>query len=535
MTSLERPRPATRPALNPWLIAAAVTIPTFMEVLDTSITNVSLRYIAGDLSAAETDSEWVITSYLAANAIILPISGWLSMYFGRRRYFLLSVAGFTVTSLLCGMATNLESLIILRMLQGLAGGGLQPCTQAVLLDSFPKEKYGAAMGMFVLATLLAPVAGPTVGGWLTDNYSWRWLFLINVPAGILALAMCGAVLNDPPYLKAERAEFLRKSLRFDFVGLGLIIVGLVSLEVLLCKGQEWDWLGDPFFRVHWLVAAVVLGLSLAVWWELRVEAPVVDLRPLANRNFTASTIISFCGSGILCGCTVALPGMIQNLLGYDATQAGLVMAPAGILALVMLPVVTGLLGRGLDARWLIAAGAMILAAGSFWTSQMNLFMSPGHVAWSRIVLGVSVTLLFGPLNVAAYASLPPRLRGAATGLFALLRNEGGSVGTSIARTLRDRREQFHLQRLGECLDPFSPNLGASLDELRTTFLGVTSDPAWSESMAWQSVSDLRHQQALSLAYLDCFWVSGVLALALVPLVLLMKRSVAEKGAHLGAE
>ena len=215
MTNLERPRSATRPALNPWLIAAAVTIPTFMEVLDTSITNVSLRYIAGDVSAAETDSEWIITTYLAANAIILPISGWLSMYFGRRRYFLLSVAGFTVTSLLCGMATNLESLIILRMLQGLAGGGLQPCTQAVLLDSFPKEKYGAAMGMFVLATLLAPVAGPTVGGWLTDNYSWRWLFLINVPPGLLALAMCGAVLRDPPYLKAERAEFLRKSLRLD--------------------------------------------------------------------------------------------------------------------------------------------------------------------------------------------------------------------------------------------------------------------------------------------------------------------------------
>jgi MFS transporter, DHA2 family, multidrug resistance protein len=535
MTGLGQPRAASLPAVSPWLIALAVTLPTFMEVLDSSITNVSLRYISGDLSAVENDSEWVVTSYLAANAIILPISSWLSMYFGRRRYFLLSVAGFTATSLLCGMATSLESLIAFRVLQGLAGGGLQPCTQAVLLDSFPKEKHGAAMAAYTLATFVAPVAGPTVGGWLTDNYSWRWIFFINVPIGVLALAMCRAMLTDPPYLKAERAEWRRRSLRFDFVGLGLITVGLVSLEVVLSKGQEWDWLGDPFFRVHWLIAGVVLGLSLAVWWELRVEGPVVDLRPLADRNFAASAVICFCASGVLCGCSIALPGMIQNLFGYDAIQAGLAMSPAGLFGLLALPVVGALLGRGFDARWLIAAGALVLASSSFWTSQMNLFMSPGHVAWSRIVLGVAVTLLFSPLNVTAYASLPPHLRGAATGLFALLRNDGGSVGTSIVKTLRDRREQFHLERLGEWLAPLSPNLGARLIELRTTFLGITGDPGRAASMAWQSISDLRRQQALSLAYFDCFWVCGALALALAPLVLLMKRSVAEKGAHLAAD
>jgi MFS transporter, DHA2 family, multidrug resistance protein len=535
MTSLEQPRSATPSALNPWLIAAAVTLPTFMEVLDSSVANVSLRYIAGNLSAAENDSEWVITSYLAANAIILPISGWLSTYFGRRRYFLLSVAGFTAASLLCGMATNLEWLIVFRVLQGLAGGGLQPCTQAILLDTFPKAKHGAAMTAFAVACLLAPIVGPTLGGWITDSYSWRWIFLINIPTGVLALAMCGAVLNDPRSLKEQRAEFFRKPHRFDFVGLGLITIGVASLEVVLSKGQEWDWLGDPFFRVHWLILGAVFGLSLVVWWELSVEAPLVDLRPLANRNFAAGAVIFFCTHGVLYGTSTLLPGMLETLFGYDAITAGLVMSPSGLFALMTLPFVGGLLGRGVDARWLIVAGAMVMAAGCFWFSQMNLFLSPGQVVWPRVVRSIGMSILFSPLSVAAYASLPPRLRGAATGLIALLRNEGGSVGTSMAKALCDRRAQFHFERLGEWLDPLNPNLGASLTELRTTFLGITGDPAQAGTMAWQSVSDLRWQQALSLAYFDCYWACGALAMALVPLVFLMKRSVLERGTHVAAE
>jgi DHA2 family multidrug resistance protein len=535
MIGIETSRPASMPAVSPWLIAVAVTVPTFMEVLDTSITNVALRYIAGDLSAAAIDSEWVITSYLAANAIILPISGWLSTYFGRRRYFMLSVAGFTVTSLLCGMATNLESLIVFRVLQGIAGGGLQPCTQAILLDSFPKEKRGAAMTAYAVATLLAPIVGPTLGGWITDSYSWRWIFFINLPSGVLVFAMCGAVLKDPPYLRAQRVEFLRKPIRFDFVGLGLITVGLASLEVVLSKGQEWDWLGDPSLRVHRLVAGVVLGLSLAVWWEFSVEAPLVDLRPLADRNFAASAVIFFCAYGVLYGTSTTLPGMLQTLFGYDAINAGLVMSPSGLFALMMLPFVGGLLSRGVDARWLIVAGAVVMAAGCFWMSHMNLFISPGQVVWPRVVRSIGVSILFTPLSVAAYASLPPRLRGAATGLFALLRNEGGSVGTSMAETLCVRRAQFHFERLGEWLDPLNPNLSASLSGLRTTFLGITGDPARADRMAWQSVSDLRGQQALSLAYFDCFWACGVLAVALVPLVFLMKRSVLERGTQVAAE
>ena len=466
---------------------------------------------------------------------MLPLSGWLSTYLGRRRYFLLSVAGFTASSLLCGLATDLSSLIVFRILQGLAGGGLQPCTQGVLLDAFPKEKQGAAMTVFAVATLIAPILGPTLGGWITDNYTWRWIFFINVPTGLLALAMCSAVLDDPPYLKAQRAQFLARPIRFDYVGLGLIILGVASLEIVLSKGQEWDWLGDPFYRVHVLVAGVVLGLSLTLWWELRVESPVVDVRPLANRNFAAASIIIFCAYGVLFGSTTSLPGLLQTLFGYDAVHAGLVLSPAGFFSLMMLPIVARLLGGGFDARILIAVGGLVMAAGCYWMSVMNLFISPGQVVWPRVVQIVGLSILITPLNVAAYASLAPRLRGAAVGLFALLRNEGGSVGTSVAKTILDRREQFHVNRLGEWLDPFNPNLNDSLGELRPAFLGMTGDPARSDAMAWQSISDLRDQQALSLSYFDCFWAFAVLALMLVPLVFLMKRSVAEKGAHLAAE
>src|SRR3954447_11858022 len=274
-----------RRGVSPWILAVVVTVPTFMEVLDTSIANVALRHIAGGLSAAENDSEWVITSYLASNAIVLPLSGWLSMTFGRRNYFLASVVLFTISSGLCGMATSLEQLIAYRLLQGLAGGGLQPTTQSVLLDSFPLEKQGSAMTLFAIGTLIAPILGPTLGGWITDNYSWRWIFYINLPVGTVALLLCYALLEDPDYLKALRAERLSRPIRFDFIGLALIAVGLGCLEVVLSKGQEWDWFGDPFYRVHTLVVLLVVSLVGFVVRERRHPAPVVDLRPLADRNF----------------------------------------------------------------------------------------------------------------------------------------------------------------------------------------------------------------------------------------------------------
>jgi len=529
------PPAVSRPAVNPWLVAVAVVIPTFMEVVDTTIANVALRYIAGGLSAAQTDSEWVITSYLAANAVILPISGWLSAHLGRRNYFLLSILVFTLASALCGMAASLEQIILFRVLQGLAGGGLQPSSQGVLLDSFPPEKQGAAMTMFGIAALIGPIVGPTLGGWLVVSYDWRYIFFINVPVGLLALAAAYFLVDDPDYLKKERAELRRKPLNFDYIGLGLLSLVMSCWEIVLSKGQEWDWMGDPFWRVQTLIILFLLGLGVLIVREMRIDNPVVNFRVLGERNFAMSCVIIFCGFAVLYAASISLPGLLQSLFGYDALAAGLVLSPAGISSISMMVVVGFLLGRGTDARWLIAAGLFVVAVSNYWMSQMNLYISPWQVIWPRMVLTAGLGLLFAPINVAAFIYTPRHLRGAAVGLLALLRNEGGSVGTSMAQTLQERRDQFHTSRVGEFLDPFNPAVNSYLEQARAFFFQQTGDAAGAQQMALQTLADLRHQQAASMAYFDVFWVAAVLAAALVFLVLLMKRSVAEKGQHAGAE
>jgi DHA2 family multidrug resistance protein len=506
-----------------------------MEVLDTTIANVALRYIAGGLSAAYVDAEWVITSYLAANAIVLPVSGWLSSHLGRRNYFLGSIALFTIASGLCGMATSLEEIILFRVLQGLAGGGLQPCTQGVLLDSFPPEKQGSAMTLFAIAALIAPILGPPLGGWITDNYSWRWIFYINIPVGSFALLVCYWLLEDPEYLQRERAELKKKPTKFDLIGLSLLAVAMVCWEVVLSKGQEWDWFGDPEWRVQSLSLLFVLSLGGLIFRELRIVNPVINLRPLGERNFASSSIIIFCAYGVLYGSTTSLPGLLQSLFGYDATSSGIVMSPAGIFSIMTLPIVGMLLGRGTDARWLIMAGLAVMSVGSYWMSLMNLEISPFQVVWPRVVTMIGLSLIFAPLNVAAYMYTPREIRGAAVGLYALIRNEGGSVGTSMAQTLQVRRVQFHTLRLNENLDSMNPAVGAFTEQAHAAFLQQTGDSALSRQMALQSLSNLRDQQVSSLAYFDVFRVLAILAVTLVILVVLMKRSVAEKGAHLAAE
>jgi DHA2 family multidrug resistance protein len=520
---------------NPWLVAAVVVVPTFMEVLDTTIAVVALRYIAGGLSATVDDGEWVLTSYLAANAIILPITGWLSAHLGRRNYFLLSIAVFTLASGLCAMATSLGQLILFRVLQGLAGGGLQPSSQGVLLDAFPREKQGVAMTLFGLAALLAPIAGPTLGGWLTDQYQWRWVFLINVPIGLAAFAGCYFLLRDPDYLTKERAELKKRPFHFDSIGLSLLVVVMVSWEVMLSKGQEWDWLGDPFWRVQTLAILFTVGLAVLIFWELRSPNPVVNFRPLAERNFSACCIIIFCAYAVLYGASTSLPALLQTLFGYNALDAGLVMSPAGFFAVIAMPIVGFMLGRKTDARWLIGAGLLLMAIANYWMSQMNLSISPGQVVWPRVVLVLGLSMCFAPANVAAYLYTPLALRGAAVGLLSLLRNEGGSVGTSVAQTLQERRDQFHTLRLGENLDPFNPAVQSFLEQAQARFLQQTGDPAAAQQLAWQSLENLREQQSSALAYFDTFWLFAVLMLALMVVVFLMKRSVAEKGARIGGE
>jgi DHA2 family multidrug resistance protein len=536
MSSIALSAPAvSRRAINPWFVAIAVVIPTFMEVLDTTIANVALRYIAGGLSAAVIDAEWVLTSYLAANATILPISGWISARLGRRNYFLLSIAVFTIASGLCGMATSLGQIILFRVIQGLAGGGLQPSSQGVLLDAFPPEKQGAAQTMFGVAALLAPVVGPTLGGYLTVQYNWRWIFYINVPVGGLALLICYFVVDDPAYLRKERAQLLRRPLNFDYIGLGLLALVMSCWEIMLSKGQEWDWLDDPFWRVQTLLLLFVLGLGGLIFREMRIGNPVVNFRPLGERNFAASCVIIFCAFAVLYGASTSLPGLLQSLFGYDAYVSGLVQSPSGVFSILMLLVVGTLLGRGTDARWPIAVGLLVMAAGCYWMALMNLYISPWQVVWPRVVMICGLSMIFAPLNVAAFKYTPQHLRGAAVGLFALLRNEGGSVGTSMAQTIQERREQFHLSRLGEFLDPFNPAVRSFGEQARAFFFQLTGDAAGSQQMAVQALDNLRQQQAASLAYFDVFWVAAVLGVALIPLVLLMKRSVAEKGAHVGAE
>jgi len=538
IASTAAPPPAVAVAarlFNPWIVALAVVIPTFMEVLDTTIANVALRYMAGGLSAPVSDSEWVITSYLAANAIVLPISGWLAARLGRRNYFLGSIAIFTLASVLCGMATSLPMLIASRVLQGLAGGGLQPSSQGILLDAFPKEKQGTAMTIFGIAALLAPVVGPTLGGFITDNYGWRWIFYLNLPVGLLALFFCRMVVVDPPYLQADRAKMRREHRRFDTLGLGLLSTTMISWEVLLSKGQEWDWFGDPFFRIQALALLFVGCLGGLIFRELRIKNPLINFRTLLDRNFASCCLIIFCAFGVLYANTTQLPGLLQSLFGYDATTSGLVLSPAGIFSVMMLVIVGIALNRGVDARYLMAMGLLTVAAGNWWFSRLNLDVSPWQIVWPRVVLIVGLSMIFAPLNVAAFLHIPRELRGAAVGLLALLRNEGGSVGTSIAQTIHERREQFHTLRLNEHLDQLNPAVTDFLQRGQSLLNQHTGDGPLSQQMTLKALQHVRDAQASSLAYFDIFWASATLAVLLVFLVLLMRRSVAEKGAHVSGE
>ena len=337
----------------------------------------ALRYIAGGISAANVDSEWVLTSYLAANATILPISGWLSARLGRRNYFLLSIALFTIASGLCGMATSLWQIILFRV-QGLAGGGLQPSSQGALLDAFPPEKQGVAQTMFGVAALLGPVVGPTLGGYLTVQYNWRWIFYINVPVGILALVMCYFVVDDPDYLQKECAELHRQPLNFDYIGLGLLALVMSCWEIMLSKGQEWDWLGDPFCGIQTLSTLFVLGLGCLIFREMRIDNPIVNFRVLGERNLAAASIIIFCAYAVLYACGTSLPGLLQSVFGYDAYVSGLVQSPAGVFAVLGMLVVVFVIDRGADARWLVAGGLLVMAAGCYWMALDEHLHQPRH-------------------------------------------------------------------------------------------------------------------------------------------------------------
>jgi DHA2 family multidrug resistance protein len=503
-----------RPRHNPWTIAMTVTLATFMEVLDTSIANVALPHIAGGLSAGQDASTWVLTSYLVSNAIVVPISGWIASRIGRKRFYMTCVALFTVSSFLCGLAPNLPALIFFRVLQGVGGGGLQPSEQAILADTFPPEKRGMAFAIYGMAVVLAPAIGPTLGGYITDNASWRWIFFINVPVGLLSLLLTHQLVEDPPYFAKVRSA----RIRVDYIGLSLIVIGLGSLQYVLDKGEREDWFGSPVIVAFASIAGV--ALLAMVLWELFQKDPIVDLRLLGSRGFGISALMMFILGLVLFGSTVLLPLFLQTMLGYTAELAGKVLSPGGLVVLVLLPIVGRLLGK-VQARWLIAFGFLSTALAMFHMTDLNLEISFSTAMMYRIYLSVGLAFLFVPINTIAYTDIPPEKNNQVSSIVNLARNLGGSVGISLATTLIARRAQHHQVHLVGHLTPYDPSFRQALDALTQTLFhrGVAFVEATRQ--AYGRLYGLALQQAATLAYIDAVWVLGMLSACMLPLVFLL--------------
>jgi DHA2 family multidrug resistance protein len=510
------PRPRV---VNPWIVAIAVMSATFMEVLDTTVVNVSLPHIAGDLSATIDESTWALTSYLVANAIILPLAGWLSNRFGRKRLLMLSVSGFTLSSLLCGLAPSLPFLVFFRVVQGTTGGALQPLSQAVLLEAFPPEQRGKAMGFWGLGIVVAPIFGPVLGGWLTDNYSWRWVFYVNLPVGLVALAMMNAFVFDPAYIGRRRG-------RVDWTGIGLLALGIGALQILLDKGQEDDWFASRLMTTLAVLAAVALAAFLV--HELRVEHPVVDLRVFRLRTYAIGVFLMTMVGFVLYGSLVLLPILLQTLLGYPALQAGIAMSPRGIGSFLAMPLVGLALGR-IDARRLLAAGLAGGAATLFWLGALNLQAGYWDVFWPQFVQGVALALLFVPLTTITMDPIPRESMGNATSIFNLMRNIGGSLGIAVATTILARRQQLHTSVLGSHVDVYSPQARALLDQLRAAFIARGSDLVTATEQARAAVFGLVRRHAAMLSFTDVFRLMAVLFVCLLPLLFLMKTPRAGRG------
>src|SRR5438477_5402474 len=435
--------------INPWVIAVTVTLATFMEVLDTSIANVALPHISGNLSAGADESTWVLTSYLVSNAIVLQLSGWFSSLIGRKRFYMSCVALFTVSSFLCGLAPSLGVLVIFRILQGVGGGGLQPSEQAILNDTFSVEKRGMAFAVYGIAVVVAPTIGPWLGGWITDNFSWRWIFYINVPVGILSLALTSLLVSDPPYMKRAK---VKEGFRIDYIGIGLISLGLGSMQIILDKGEREDWLSSGFIRVFFVM--MLVGLIAGILWELREKEPVVDLRMLKDRNFAIATTAMFFLGFVLYSSTVLIPQLLQQLLGYTAQLAGMALSPGGAVIMCMMPVV-GILVSKVDTRILITFGCIVSASALFVMSGWDLGLDYGHAVRARMLQSFGLAFLFIPINVAAFTYVPKEKTNMGTGIINLARNIGASVGIATVTTMLDRRAQFHQSRLMEHVNDFS--------------------------------------------------------------------------------
>jgi len=516
---------------NPWLIALTVTLATFMEILDTSIANVALPHIAAGLSASVDESTWVLTSYLVSNAIVLPMSAWLSTMVGRKRFYMSCVALFTLSSFMCGLAPTLSTLIIFRILQGAGGGGLLPSEQSILADTFAPEKRGMAFAIYGMAIVLAPAIGPTLGGWITDNYDWRWIFFINIPVGIVSLLLSHRMVEDPPHLTRERQLARRRGMRIDFMGLALLALTFGPLQVVLDKGEEDNWFQSHFIVAFAAIAAI--AFVVGVIWELYHKDPIVDLRLFKNRSFAASAFMMFALGFMLYGTTVLLPEFVQLLMGYTAQDAGMMLSPGGLVILVLMPAVGMMLSR-IDARWLIAFGFTTIALSLYHMTGINLEMSWQHAMMLRVYQSIGLAFLFVPINTISYAGVRAEKNNQVSGLMNLMRNIGGSVGISLSGAMVTERGQFHQHQLIQNATAYDPQMRAAVQGLGQTLqhAGLSAPDALHQ--AYGRVYLALQAQAQTLAYIDTFWMMAAAAACLVPLVLLLKRiepGKAAAGAH----
>jgi MFS transporter, DHA2 family, multidrug resistance protein len=499
---------------NPWLVAIVVSMATFMEVLDTSIANVSLRHIAGSLAASVDESTWVLTSYLVSNAIVLPISGWLATVIGRKRFYMSCVALFTVSSVLCGFAPSLTWLIVFRVLQGLGGGGLAPSEQSILADTFRPDQRGLAFALYGVAVVVAPAVGPTLGGWITDNYSWHWIFFINLPVGMVSLALSYFVLVEPPAETKHRRQLLARGLNVDYIGFGLVALGLGTLQVVLDKGQRLDWFGSNFIIIFSTISAI--SLVALVVWELTRDEPIVDLPLFGNRGFAVSWLLMFALGFVLFGTTQLLPQMVQEVLGYTATLAGLAITPGGFAVMAMMPLV-GFLLKKIQARSLIALGLIIEALSLFHMSALSPLVAFRDVAWDRVFQAAGIAFLFVPISTIAYLGLPPGKNNSASALVNLARNLGGSFGISLAQTWLARRSQFHQTNLVSHLTPYDPMYRQALDQMQHVFPG-------GKRMALAGIYQGVQQQASMMSFIDIYYILAWICVVLVPIVFLLGKT-----------
>ena len=504
-----------RDNVNPWLIAATVMLATFMEVLDTSVANVSLPHIAGSLSAGVDESTWVLTSYLVSNAIVLPLTGWLSNVFGRKQFYIACVAIFTISSFLCGLAPSLGALVFFRVLQGAGGGGLQPISQAILVDSFPREKHGMAMAIYGMGVVVAPTIGPTLGGWITDDFTWRWIFFINIPVGILSILMTSLLIKNPTHA-------VKKKLSIDYVGIGLLSVGVGFLQVVLDKGQRDDWFGSNF--IVWCTLVAVIALVAVVIWELRHKDPVIDLHLLKEKNFAVAVFTMYILGLVLYGTTVLLPILLQTLLGYTAMQSGLVLLPGGALMMMVMPFVGWLLGK-IEARWLVVTGLLITSSGLFMMGthfDLQMGMSTPVLVW--IVSRFGVAFLFVPINVIAFYYVAPQKTNDATGLINLARNVGGSMGISFVTTLLDRGAQANQNILAAHITPNNYQFQAAIQALARRLVTAGQSVTHALQSAQQIFYSSLQGQAMMLSFIRDFRIMAYLCLGMIPFMFILKKA-----------